>query len=139
MSVFNINKFSKILAVFAVIFIMFGGYLISKQKARTTEIKKLPFHNIKLENVEDGTYHNRTETSFMIVELDVVVENHQFKDIKIIESEGVDCESAKPIVKEMIKQNKTVVPAIKGAEMGSLVYISCVDGALFTENESNEK
>ena len=31
---------------------------------------------------------------------------------------------------EMIKQNKIVVPAIKGAELGSLVYISCVSSAL---------
>lgn len=127
---FDFNKISKILAVVAVIFLIFGGYLISKQKTRTLEVKKLPFYNIKLEDVEDGVYHNKTETSFMIVELEVVVENHQLKDIKILESEGVDCESAKPIVQEMIKQNKVVVPAIKGAEIGSLVYITCVDGAL---------
>ena len=126
----NGNLISKLLAVFAVIFIMFGGFLISKQKARTTEATHLPFYNVKLEDVEDGIYRNRTETSFMQVELEVYVENHQLKDIKIIESEGVDCESAKPIVQEMIKQNKTVVHAIKGAELGSLVYISCVDGAL---------
>lgn len=126
----NGNKFSKFLAIFAIVFLMFGAYLISKQKSRTTEAAHLPFYNVKLEDVEDGIYHNRTETSFMIVEVEVAVENHQFKDIKIIESEGVDCESAKPIVQEMIKQNKTVVKAIKGAELGSLVYISCVDGAL---------
>lgn len=130
MTKIDFNKISKILAVFAVLFIIFGGYLISKQKKRTLEVKNLPFFNVKLEDVEDGIYHNKTETSFMIVELEVVVENHQFKDIKILESEGVDCESAKPIVQEMIKQNKSVVPAIKGAELGSLVYISCVDGAL---------
>lgn len=130
MTKIDFNKISKILAVFAVLFIIFGGYLISKQKTRTLEVKNLPFFNVKLEDVEDGIYHNKTETSFMIVELEVAVENHQFKDIKILESEGVDCESAKPIVQEMIKQNKSVVPAIKGAELGSLVYISCVDGAL---------
>lgn len=126
----NGNLISKILAVLAVIFIMFGAYLISKQKSRVTEAKHLPFYNMKLEDVADGTYHNRTETSFMIVEVKVIIENHQIKDIEIIESEGIDCESAKPIVQEMIKQNKTVVKAIKGAELGSLVYISCVDGAL---------
>lgn len=130
MTKINGNKFSKFLAVFAILFLMFGAYLISKQKSRTTEATHLPFYNVKLEDVEDGIYHNRTETSFMFVEVEVTVENHQFKDIKIIESEGVDCESAKPIVQEMIKQNKTVVKAIKGAELGSLVYISCVDGAL---------
>lgn len=131
MAKININHISKFLAVFAVFFIMLGGFLISKRKARTAEAAHLPFYNVKLQDVEDGNYHGETETSFMQVELEIVVENHQFKDIKIIKSEGVDCESAKPIVQEMIKQNKTVVPAIKGAELGSLVYISCVDGALY--------
>ena len=31
---------------------------------------------------------------------------------------------------KMIEQNEIVVPAIKGAELGSLVYISCVSTAL---------
>lgn len=113
MAKINGNKISKLLAVVAVIFIMLGGFLISKQKARTAEATRLPFYNVQLEDVEDGTYHGKTETSFMEVELDVIVENHKFKDIKILKSEGVDCESAKPIVQEMIRQNKTVVRAIK--------------------------
>ena len=126
----NGNTVSKILAGFAVIFIMFGGWIISKQKARSAEAARLPFYNVQLDDVEDGIYYGKTETSFMQVELEIEVENHKFKDIRIIKSEGVDCESVKPIVQEMIKQNKTAVKAVKGAELGSLVYISCVDGAL---------
>ena len=34
------------------------------------------------------------------------------------------------IIDEMIAQNKIVVPAIKGAERGSLVYVSCASTAL---------
>ena len=38
---------------------------------------------------------------------------------------------------KMIDENKVVVPAIKGAELGSLVYISCVSCAL--AGKSDEK
>ena len=31
----------------------------------------------------------------------------------------------------MIAENKIAVQAVKGAELGSLVYISCVDKALY--------
>ena len=60
----------------------------------------------------------------------VTVENHQLKNIEVLENDGLDGETAKPILQKMIDENKVVVPAIKGAELGSLVYISCVSTAL---------
>ena len=81
-------------------------------------------------DVEDGEYEGQTYTSFLHLKLKVTVENHQLKNIEVLENDGLDGETAKPIIEEMIKQNKIVVPAIKGAELGSLVYISCVSTAL---------
>ena len=47
--------------------------------------------------------------------------------------DGIDGEKARPIIQKMIEQNSIVVPAVKGAELGSLVYISCVSTALNSE------
>lgn len=127
----NWNAYAKILAVIAVLFLMAGGWLLARRRANITEAAKLPFYNVELSEVEDGEYYGKTYTSFLHLQLKVFVQNHTITNIEVIESEGIDSETAKPILQDMIAQNKVVVKAIKGAELGSLVYISCVDGALY--------
>lgn len=127
----NWNVYAKILAVVAVLFLMAGGWLLARRRANITEAAKLPFYNVELSEVEDGEYYGKTYTSFLHLQLKVFVQNHTITNIEVIESEGIDSETAKPILQDMIAQNKVVVKAIKGAELGSLVYISCVDGALY--------
>ena len=127
----NWNAYAKILAVIAVLFLMAGGWILARRRANITEAAKLPFYNVELSEVEDGEYYGKTYTSFLHLQLKVCVQNHTITNIEVIESEGIDSETAKPILQDMIAQNKVVVKAIKGAELGSLVYISCVDGALY--------
>lgn len=125
------SNLAKILAVIALITIMLGGYILNRRKSHVNEATKLPYYNVTLEQVPDGTFSARTKTSFLHIELTVTVQDHQIKDIKIIESEGIDSQAAKPILEKIKQENKTAVQAIKGAELGSLVYISCVDSALY--------
>lgn len=125
------NTYSKVLAVIALLLMMGGGWLIARRKSQFTEASKLPFYNVQLSELSDGQYFGKSYTSFLHLQLKVIIENHAIKDIEVIESEGIDSETAKPILQDMIAQNKVVVKAIKGAELGSLVYISCVDGALY--------
>ena len=127
----NIRKdFSSGLMLLALVCLMAGGWYIARKKARFREAASLPFHKVELSQIADGQYEGQTYTSFLHLKLKVTVENHQLKKIEVLENDGLDGETAKPIIEEMIKQNKIVVPAIKGAELGSLVYISCVSSAL---------
>ena len=121
---------SKLLMYFAVVFVMFCSYLIVRHKSQVQEAKNLPFYNTPLEAVADGTYYGKTYTKFLHVQLEVTVQDHQLKEIKIIENKGSQGQKIQPIIQEMIKQNKVVVSAIKGEELASLVFISCVDTAL---------
>ena len=124
------QDYSKVLMIIAIVFIMFCGYVIARKKIRLREASSLPFYNIQLEQIADGTYPGKTYTSFLHLQLEVIIENHKIKEINVIENEGLDGEKARPITQKMIEQNTIVVPAIKGAELGSLVYISCVSTAL---------
>ena len=121
---------SKILMAVALICLMAGGYLIACRKARFREAASLPFYKIELSQVNDGMYEGKTYTSFLHLQLKVTVEDHKLKSIDVLENEGIDGETARPIIQKMIEQNSIVVPAVKGAELGSLVYISCVSSAL---------
>ena len=124
------NDISSILMLVALVCLMAGGWYIARKKARFKEAASLPFYKIELSQIADGEYEGQTMTSFLHLRLLVTIENHQLKNIEVLENDGLDGETAKPIIQEMIKQNKVVVPAIKGAELGSLVYISCVSTAL---------
>lgn len=114
----------------ALICLMAGGWHVARKKARLREASSLPYYKIEMSQIADGQYEGRTNTSFLHLHLKVTVENHQLKNIEVLENDGLDGETARPIIEEMLKQNKIVVPAIKGAELGSLVYISCVSSAL---------
>ena len=107
----------------ALVCLMAGGYLIARRKMRFREAASLPFYKIELSQVNDGMYEGKTYTSFLHLQLKVTVEDHNIKSIDVLENEGIDGETARPIIQKMIEQNSIVVPAIKGAELGSLVYI----------------
>ena len=124
------SDISSVLMLLALICLMAGGWYIARKKARLREASSLPFYKVELSQLADGEYEGQTYTSFLHLKLKVTVENHQLKNIEVLENDGLDGETAKPIIQEMIKENKIVVPAIKGAELGSLVYISCVSCAL---------
>ena len=126
------SSLAKVLAVIALLSIMFGGFLTTRRKNQLAEATKLPYHNISLEQIPDGFYKARTETSFLHIELQVQVENHKIIEIKVIEADGIDAVPAQPVLDRMIAENKIAVQAVKGAELGSLVYISCVDKALYS-------
>jgi len=122
--------FSKFLMLAALIILMAGGYLTSRKKLQLREAANLPYYKIELSEIEDGIYSGKTQTSFLHLELEIEVKNHTIKDIKVLQNDGLDGEKARPIIYEMMEANKIVVPAIKGAERGSLVYISCASTAL---------
>lgn len=126
----NIDGLSKVLMAVALVCLMAGGYLIARRKMRFREAASLPFYKIELSQINDGTYEGKTYTSFLHLQLNVTVEDHKLKSIDVLENEGIDAETARPIIQKMIEQNAVVVPAVKGAELGSLVYISCVSCAL---------
>ncbi len=132
------KEMTSILMLLALISLMAGGYIISRRKVRLKEAAALPFHKIEMSQVADGEYEGKTYTSFLHLQLKVIVENHQLKDIQVIENEGIDGETARPILQKMIEENKIVVPAVKGAEIGSLVYISCVSSALYISDDKSD-
>lgn len=130
--IFNMTKekLSKYLMYIAVIFIMVSAFLVNSYKSKMKEAARLPFYNVKLENIEDGVYNGSAYTSFAHVQVKVTVSNHKLITIETIECEGSEVGKAINVLQEMVEQNKIVVPAKKGREIGTMVFISCVDNAL---------
>lgn len=126
----KISKYINIIVIVAGIIILLASFLVQRKKIDFRTACKLPFYNTELETVQDGTYKNKTYTKFMHVQLEVTVKDHKIQKINILENKGSYGQKVEPIIQDMISENTAVVTAIKGEEIASLVFISCVDGAL---------
>ena len=124
---------SKPLRIVLIILCVLLSLIIYKQRRTRNyykEAAKLTFYNIQPADVADGTYRGKAYTSFLHVQLDVTVESGKLTKIEIIENEGTGGKKITPLLDEMIAQNTSVVPALKGDELASIVFIACVDDAL---------
>lgn len=127
-----------VLIVICVI-LSFIMYMQRRTRNNLKQAAKLPFYNVQPAQVPDGTFHGKVYTKFMHVQLDVSVQDGRLTKIEIVENQGAYGKKVQPLLDEMIAQNNTVVPAIKGDEIGSIVFIACVDDALFNGLPDEEK
>ena len=128
------NSFSKIITpvlIILCVILTFMMYMQKRTKNYYKQAAKLPFYNVRPQEVADGTYRGKIYTQFLHVQLDVSVANGHLTKIEIIENEGSVGKRVEPILDEMIAQNDSVVTAIKGEELASIVFVACVDDALF--------
>ena len=125
---------SKPVLIFLIILcivLSFMLYMQRRTKNHYKEAARLPFYNVQPSEVADGTWHGKTYTSFLHVQLDVTVQDGKLSRIDIVENEGLGGKNITPLLDEMITQNNSVVTALKGDELASIVFIACVDDALF--------
>ena len=136
------NKFSKIITPFLIVLCVILSLMMYMQRRTRNYYKqaaKLAFYNVQPADVSDGTYRGKVYTSFMHVQLDVTVADHKLTDIRIIENEGAYGKRVAPILDDMITQNTSVVQAVKGEELASIVFVACVDDALFNGLTDEQK
>lgn len=133
---------SKTLRTVLIVICVILSFIMYMQRRTRNNLKqaaKLPFYNVQPSQVPDGTFHGKVYTKFMHVQLDVSVQDGRLTKIEIVENQGAYGKKVQPLLDEMIAQNNTVVPAIKGDEIGSIVFIACVDDALFNGLPDEEK
>ena len=143
---FDSKVIRTILIVICVV-LTFIMYMQRRTRNYYKQAAKLPFYNVQPADVEDGTYRGKIYTNFLQLEsyftivlliytnflhvqLDVTVTDHKLTKIKIIENEGAYGKKVAPILDEMIAQNSSVVQAVQGEELASIVFVACVDDAL---------
>ncbi len=138
----KINLDSKIVrSILIVICLILSIIMYSQRRTRSyyKQAAKLPFYNVQAQDLADGTYRGKVYTKFMHVQLDVSVADGKLSKIEIIENEGAYGKKVAPILDKMIAQNNSVVPAVDGEELASIVFIACVDDALFNGLTDEQK
>lgn len=124
------SKIIRTILIVICVVLTFIMYMQRRTRNYYKQAAKLPFYNVQPEQVEDGTYRGKIYTNFLHVQLDVTVTDHKLTKIEIIENEGAYGKKVAPIIDEMIAQNSSVVQAVQGEELASIVFVACVDDAL---------
>ena len=124
------SKIIRTILIVICVVLTFIMYMQRRTRNYYKQAAKLPFYNVQPEQVEDGTYRGKIYTNFLHVQLDVTVTDHKLTKIDIIENEGAYGKKVAPILDEMIAQNSSVVQAVQGEELASIVFVACVDDAL---------
>ena len=124
------NKIIQTVLIIICIALTFVMYMQHRKRNYYKQAAQLPFYNVQPADVADGTYRGKVYTNFMHVQLDVTVADHKLTKIEIIENEGAYGKKVAPIIDRMIDQNTSVVQAVDGEELASIVFVACVDDAL---------
>ena len=124
------SKIIRTILIVICVVLTFVMYMQRRTRNYYKQAAKLPFYNVQPADVEDGTYRGKIYTNFLHVQLDVTVRDHKLTKIEIVENEGAYGKKVAPIIDEMIAQNSSVVQAVQGEELASIVFVACVDDAL---------
>jgi uncharacterized protein with FMN-binding domain len=95
-----------------------------------SEMKSLEYYEVDLNELEDGVYQGKAETTFVKVEVEVEVNDHKSIRIDILKHDNGIGKRAEHITEDMINMNTYEVDAVSGATSSSQVIKSAVSDAL---------
>lgn len=126
------RKIGKTLLVIAcVIGIAAGGMGFMMKKQVSQMYKQLDSAAVvALDDVEDGTFAGAAETPLVKVTVEVTVENHMLKAIRLLRHENGQGAPAEAMLPEMLNRNTSEVDTVSGATLSSKAIRAAVRDAL---------
>ena len=127
------NTYTKIFLGVICIILLIILFMQRNTRQQLKEVSNLPFHEVNIEQVKDGTYESSTYSSFLKVAAKVTVENHKITKIDILDQKGALEGELEGYAKEMIDSNTCEIPfgAKNNIQFTKLVFISCINTALY--------
>lgn len=120
----KLNPFILILLIvgFLALYIFWGG------NQAASAFKVTP---VDLEATADGVYGGQSELAPIKVEVEVLVEDHRIKDIRILKHDnGLGFRAEKPVIQAILDKQTNVVDSVTGATVSSKVIMDAVGNAL---------
>ena len=126
------KRIGKILLVIGcVIGITVGGFSLMMNRQVGKMYEQLDVvATVALENVKDGIYEGAAETPLIKVTVEVTVQDHKLKDIRLLRHENGQGASAEAMIPDMLLRNTSEVDTVSGATMSSIAIRAAVRDAL---------
>lgn len=109
---------------------IFGILYLKQVSDYKDNIASITFAKIDLTVVSDGTYIGEYDAGMVSAKVQVTVEDHTIKEIKLLEHNNDRGASAELILDHMVEEQKTDVDAVTGATNSSKVIRKTVENAL---------
>lgn len=120
-----------LLVIGCVIGITVGGFSLMMNRQVGKMYEQLDaVATVALENVKDGIYEGATETQLIKVTVEVTVQDHKLKDIRLLRHENGQGAPAEAMIPDMLLRNTSEVDAVSGATMSSIAIRAAVRDAL---------
>ena len=126
------KKFGKALLVLAcIIGVTVAGVCLVMEKQIENMAQQLDAVPVAApEQVADGTYEGTAETPLVKVTVEVSVQDHVIRDIRLLRHENGRGTPAETMLSEMLRRNTSEVDTVSGATLSSKVIRAAVRDAL---------
>lgn len=121
---------------------LFGGLMVlfllftSCARKELTEVRTMDIQPIPLQAIPDGRYEGRFSYSNFEYAVEVLVENHQITDIRVLQNRTSDyAKKAEGVLEKVVNEQKTDVEAVTGATTTSKALLKAVENALLPAME----
>ena len=120
-----------LLVIACVIGITVGGVRLAMDRQVTKMYAQLyAVAVVAPEQVADGTYEGTAETPLVKVTVEVSVQDHVIRDIRLLRHENGRGTPAETMLSEMLRRNTSEVDTVSGATLSSKVIRAAVRDAL---------
>ncbi|MBE5963268.1 MAG: FMN-binding protein [Lachnospiraceae bacterium] len=93
-------------------------------------VKTIELTGVTAAGVLDGSYIGQYDVGYIYAKVEVIVENEQIKEIKLLEHNNERGGKAELILSEILEKQTTDVDAVSGATNSSMVIKKAVENAL---------
>lgn len=120
---------SMIAVIIMLVIILFLNF-ISKAKEGEKILAETTFSDVDLSSIPDGKHLGEYEAGFVLVKVELTVENGVLTNIDLLEHRNGKGKPAERIVDEILNKQTTNVDVVSGATSSSLVIRKAIEDAL---------
>lgn len=119
--------------LFVIIGSIAGIIIASKVKNFEVYMEQIEIQDVDISSINDGTYTGISDAGVIKVKVEVTVNDHIIKSIKLLEHKSGKGKEAERIIDDIVKEQKITVDAISGATLSSRVIQDAVQKAFDDE------
>lgn len=116
--------------IFTAVVIAAGSIVVSNLEKNLDELTTMEIKDVDLSEVKDGTFTGYYQVLPVDAKVEVTVENHVIKNIKLVEHGNGKGQAAEVIPQMVVEAQSLEVESVSGATYSSRVILKAIEKAL---------
>lgn len=124
------KKVILIVIIFAAVVFVAGAVVVSNLSKNLDELTTMEIKDVDLSKVKDGTYTGYYQVLPVDAKVEVTVENHMIKNIRLVKHGNGKGQAAEAIPQMVTEAQSLEVNIVSGATYSSKVILKAIENAL---------